>query len=151
VSEAGFDVLETLDELKSAGFNEAQTRALTQALQGVVSARQGELATKADLAATRGELKADVADLRAALKTDVFDLRAELKGDIADLRAELKGDIADLRAELKSDIADLRAELKADISGLETRLLKAINDQQRWTIGVMLVLVGVVFAAIRLV
>lgn len=106
MSEATFDVLETLDELKSAGFSDAQTRALTQTLQAVVSTRQGDTATKSDI--------------------------AEVKSEIAGLKAEI-------------------ASVKADIAGLEVRLLKAINDQQRWTIGIMVVLVGVLFAAIRLV
>lgn len=91
MTDAAFDILDAQDSLKAAGFSEAQTRALTHSLQAVATARQGDLATKAD-------------------------------------------------------IADLRSE----IAGLETRLLKAINDQQRWTIGVMVVLIGVLFAAIRL-
>jgi len=89
MSDAAFDVLDAQDALRGAGFTEAQTRALTHTFKAVATTRQGDLATRAD-------------------------------------------------------IADLRTE----ITGLETRLLKARNDQQRWTIGVMVVLIGVLFAAI---
>lgn len=55
-----------------------------------------------------------------ATKADIADLRAELKSDVADLRTELKTDIGGLRAELKSDIGGLRTE----VASLETRIIK---------------------------
>jgi hypothetical protein len=91
MTDVAFDVLSTLDDLKSAGFSEPQARALTHGLQSVASVRQGDLATKAD-------------------------------------------------------IADLRREMQA----LESRLLKSLNDQQRWNIGFTGLMLTVLFAAIKL-
>jgi hypothetical protein len=108
-----FDTLTTLDELRTAGFSDTQARALTSGLRNAVAIRQGELATKADI-------------------------------------AELRTEIAELRAELKAAIAELCAELKGDMAELESRLLKAMNDQQRWTIGFTGVMLTLLFAAIRL-
>lgn len=64
--------------------------------------------------------KADIANLRAELKGDIASLRAELKGDIANFRTELKDDIASSKGELKGDIASVRDELKGDIGSLRT-------------------------------
>ena len=63
-----------------------------------------------------------------ATKADIADLRAEMKSGIADLRTEMKSDLgrvesqnADLRTEMKAGIGDLRAEMKADIGRLESQ------------------------------
>jgi hypothetical protein len=90
------------DSLKASGFSEAQARALVDGLQAVVATRQGELATKTDL--------------------------------------------AELRAELKADLSSLGSKL----SGLEARFLQALADQQKWTIGFLVLLLGILFTAIKL-
>jgi len=74
---ASFDVLETLDDLRSAGFTDSQARTLADGLQNVVLSRQGELVTKADL-------RAELAELRAELKKDHSDLRDELRKALND-------------------------------------------------------------------
>lgn len=122
-----FDTLTTLDQLRTAGFSDAQARALTTGLKNVASARQGDLVTKVDM---------------AALRTEIADVRTE----IADVRTELRTEIAAVR----TGLAELKAEFKADLAGLETRLLKAMNDQQRWTIGFTGVMLTLLFAAIKL-
>ena len=95
MADGAFDVLETLDGLRSAGFSDAQARALADSLQHVVSSRQGDLVTKGDLHVTE--------------------------------------------ANLRSEIAGLRAEM-----------VRAMADQQRWTIGIIAGLLGVLFAALKL-
>jgi hypothetical protein len=95
MTHVSFDTLGTLDQLKAAGFSDGQARAVTQGLQAASPARQGELATEAD-------------------------------------------------------IVQLRAGLEGKMSALETRPLKALNDQQRWTIGFMSVALTLLFAAIKL-
>ena len=46
----------------------------------------------------------------------------------------------------KADIAQLDVRVQA----LETRMLKALNDQQRWTIGFMSLALTLLFAALKL-
>lgn len=91
MTDLGLDTLGTLDQLKEAGFSEGQARALTDRLQVASRLRQGEAATKADI------------------------------------------------AEVRKDMAELKADL-----------LKAIAEQQRWTIGIIVVLMGLMFAGLRL-
>ena len=91
MTDVGFDPLGTLDQLKAAGFAEEQARALTDRLQVASRLRQGEAATKSDI-----------------------------------------------------------AEVRKEISELKSELLKALADQQRWTIGIMAVLFGLMFAGLRL-
>ena len=69
-----------------------------------------------------------------ATKADIATLRAEMTS----VRTELKADIATLRG----DMTLLRTELKADIAALEHRLSVRFAS-------VMVVLTGVILAAIR--
>jgi ribosomal protein L29 len=128
-----FDTLRLSRTLRDKGhFTPEQAEALAEALG---EAAQGDLATKADLGATKSELKTEIADLRTALKTE-----------IAELRVELKTEIADLRMELKTEIADLRVELKTEIAGTKTDLIK-------WIIGAIgfqtVVILGAVISLAR--
>ena len=115
------------------------------------------LATKADLAAMRGdirtemaelrgELRADNATLRGEMTTDNAKLRGELKDEISNLRSELKDEIGSLRGELKGEIGSLRGELKDDIAALDTRVgalntsIESIEKQfssLKWFIGIL--------------
>lgn len=95
MTDVSFDTLGVLDQLKTAGFSDAQARAVTQGLQAASSARHGELATKADF-------------------------------------------------------IQLGAEIRGEMNSLEARMLKALNDQQRWTIGFMSLALTLLFAAIKL-
>ena len=47
---------------------------------------------------------------------------------------------------IKTDIAVLRT----DMAVLKAELLKAMADQQRWTVGIMAVPIGLTFAGLRL-
>lgn len=49
-----------------------------------------DLATKADLAATKADLEAHIAALRAELKTEIVALRVELKAEIALVRRDME-------------------------------------------------------------
>ena len=84
---------------------------------------QGERIVALEASYEHVATKADIANLRAELKGDIASLRAELKGDIANLRTELKDDIANLRTELKDDIASSKGELKGDIGSLRTEFV----------------------------
>ena len=55
-----------------------------------------------------------------ATKADLFATRAELKDEIAALRVELKEEIAALRVEVKEEIGALRAEMHQ----MEARLIR---------------------------
>ena len=77
-----------------------------------------------------------------ATKAEVADLKTELKTDIADLKTELKTDVANLKTELKTDIAKLEtklADLKTDMTQLQVRLMT-------WTT----VLAGIIIAVLKL-
>lgn len=55
---------------------------LIDEFRGFMAATLPTLATKAELAALRTELKSDIANLRAELKADIAELRAELLVEI---------------------------------------------------------------------
>ena len=70
-----------------------------------------------------------------ATKADLAELKAELKSDIGGLKAEFKEDLGGLRSELKGEIGGLRAEFKEDLGKLHASLVK-------WMVGVMVGGVG---------
>ncbi len=104
MSVATFDTHAAVRALEEAGMDTPQAEAVTETVRTAVV--QG-VATKADIADLRTEVKTDIADLRTEVKADIADLRTEVKADIADLRTEVKADIADLRTDLEKLRADL--------------------------------------------
>ena len=97
-----FDTYKAVKALREAGADEALAEAVVATVGDAIG---GNVATKADLAEVKAELKSDM----AAVKTDLAEVKAELK-------AELKSDIAVVRADL--------AEVKADIAEVEARLYR---------------------------
>lgn len=144
-----FDTLKLSRTLRDKGhFSPEQADALAEAL---TEASQENLATKADIAGLKTEMKGDTAGLKTELKGDIAAVRAELKSDIADLRTQLKGDIEKLRVELKDDIAKLRTEVKGDIGELRTEI-RTLEYRMTIKLGAMNVgLAGLLFAILKLV
>jgi hypothetical protein len=106
-------------------------------IETLLSATLPHLATKADLADLRTEMKGDYTGLRSELKGDHADLRTEM----ANLRTEMKvGDtglrteMADLKTEMKVDYADLKTELKSDIARLEVALADKPGKTYLWAV-----------------
>jgi ribosomal protein L29 len=124
-----FDTLRLSRTLRDKGhFTAEQAEALAEALG---EATQGDLATKADLAAVRTE----VAELKTELETETAGVRAEIadvRTEIAGLRTELKTEIAGFRTELKTEFAGLRTELKTENAETKTDLLKWIIGSKSW-------------------
>jgi ribosomal protein L29 len=102
------------------------TEARLQALEAVLPT----LASKADIADLRGELKTDISELRGELKSDISELRGELKTDISELRGELKTEIGELRGELKTEIGELRGELKTGLAELRGELSSGLANMR---------------------
>jgi hypothetical protein len=109
-------IAEVYDAFKAAGAPEDKALAAATVLAGF--APPEPVATKADVAALRSELKSDLTALKGELKADVAALKGELKADVAALKGELKADVA----ALKSDLADVKSELGARISIVEAKL-----------------------------
>jgi chromosome segregation ATPase len=81
-----FDTLRLSRTLRDKGhFTPEQAEALAEALG---EAAQGDLATKADLAAVKAELAAVKAEL-AAVKADLAKLEAKLEAKIAEAKADI--------------------------------------------------------------
>ncbi|MHA0899249.1 MAG: hypothetical protein C6D10_03360 [Candidatus Liberibacter solanacearum] len=97
------------------------------------------LATKADLADVKTDLKEDIVNVRA----DISNVRTELKEDISNVRTELKEDISNVRTELKEDISKVRTELKEDIADVKD----AINTQTKWFMGIIITIILSVFGS----
>ena len=130
---ATFDTYAAAKRLRDAGFDERQAEAAVSMVRDAAGADREHLATKADLAELKAELKGDVEALRAATKADLAELKGDLKADLA----ELKGDVEALRAATKADLA-------AAIAGLEARTYRALWVQAVAIIGTQLAIAGFV-------
>ena len=64
---AAFDTLSAARRMEDAGMKREQAEAVAEAVRSAAGADRDDLATKADLADVKAELKADSASLRAEL------------------------------------------------------------------------------------
>ncbi|MCY3770016.1 MAG: DUF1640 domain-containing protein [Gammaproteobacteria bacterium] len=74
-----FDTHLAIEALQDGGFDTKQAKAIVSVVDQSLT---GGVATKADLAEVKAELKADIAEVR----TELTEVKAELKADIADLK-----------------------------------------------------------------
>jgi hypothetical protein len=84
-----FDTHQAVKVLTAAGADEALAEAVVATVGDAVG---GNVATKADLAEVKAELKGEIAVVKveiAAVKADLAEVRAELKTDLGDLEARL--------------------------------------------------------------
>ena len=82
-----------------------------QTLMDLLPPDPDQLATKADVALVRADLRAEMADLRAELRAEMADLRAELRAEMAELRG-------DLRAEMQAAFAEQTRTLMLAMLGM---------------------------------
>lgn len=67
MSTGTFDTLAIARKRKSAGFSEVQAEAVTEVFRDARETDLSTLATKADLIATKGELRTEIADAKFAI------------------------------------------------------------------------------------
>lgn len=72
----GFDTLKVSQDLKAAGFNEAQAVAIVRSMAGAF--QDGMIATKSDIDKLRASTRADVDKLRTSTTADIANLKAEV-------------------------------------------------------------------------
>ena len=63
-----FDSISAAKRLRDAGFNADQAQAIVEGMHQAATADRNELATKADTAALKAELKADIAAVRIEMR-----------------------------------------------------------------------------------
>ncbi|MBY7649740.1 MAG: hypothetical protein C4617_04535 [Candidatus Liberibacter europaeus] len=68
-----------------------------------------------------------------ATKADLADVKTELKQDISNVKIELKQDISNTKIELKQDISKVSKE----VANVRTELKDAINNQTKWFMGII--------------
>ena len=127
---ATFDTLHAAKALTAAGFEAEQAEAITDTIRDAFTE---SVATKADIAELKAELKADIAELKA----DMAELKAELKADMAELETRLTTDMAGLKvdmASLETRLTTDMAGLKVDMASLETRMAERFEAlyKQLW-------------------
>lgn len=121
-----FDTHASVKALVAAGMPEAQVEAVTALIGEIRRVEFSTLATKADLAETRADLRREIAEVRA-------DLRQEI--------AEVRADLTQTRAELRQDIAEAKADILKWVIGM---VAGAVVVNAITVIGAMLALVRIV-------
>ena len=110
-----FDTYRAVNALKEAGFPDEQAVAVVDTIGGAMT---GGLATKADLAEVKAELKGDV----ASVKTDLAEAKTEIKGDVA----AVKADVAAFKGELYHHLWLMGMGLVTLNVGLTVALIKLL-------------------------
>ena len=77
MADTAFDTLAMTRQLKAKGFSSDQAEAITEVVRAGVT---GGVATKADLAELRGELRGDMAELRGELRGDMAEIETIFSG-----------------------------------------------------------------------
>jgi len=101
------DTHEVVKELLAAGFSDKQAEAVTRVVQRSQDIDLSNLATKADLAATKADLQADLAATKAELQAGLAATKAELQAGLAGVKADLQMGLA----AAKVDLAETKAEI----------------------------------------
>ena len=117
----GFDTLKVSQDLRAAGFNEAQAGAIVRSMAGAF--QDGMIATKSD-----------IDKLQASTRADVDQLRTSTTAEFAAVRV---------------DFDKLRASTKADFANLKAEVFRALWIQGAGIVGIHLAIGGLLFAAIR--
>jgi hypothetical protein len=79
-----FNTLEVFDSLGKAGFSEEQARAISATV--LKAQESSDVATKADIAGLRSEIKQDISALRNDMERDI----AEVRHEISDVRKDMQ-------------------------------------------------------------
>ena len=141
----GFDTLKVSQDLKAAGFNEAQAGAIVRSMAG---AFQEMTVTQSDI----NQLRASNQSEFAAVRSEIDQLRTFTKSEFAAVRSEIdqlrtftKSEFAALR----TDFVGLQASTRADIADLKAEVFRALWVQGAGIVGIHLAIGGLLFAAIR--
>ena len=121
MSTTGFDTLKVSQDLKAAGFNEAQAGAIVRSMAGAFQ------------------------DEMIATKSDIDKLQSSTRADVDKLRASTTAEFAAVRAEMDK----LRVSTTADIANLKAEVFRALWIQGAGIVGIHLAIGGLLFAAIR--
>ena len=141
----GFDTLKVSQDLKAAGFNEAQAGAIVRSMAG---AFREMIVTKSDI----DQLQASTTAEFGAVRTEIDRLRASTKSEFASVRTEIDKLRTSTTAEfsaIRTDFAGLQASTRADIANLKAEVFRALWIQGAGIIGIHLAIGGLLFAAIR--
>ena len=113
-----FDTLSAARELEASGFNREQA----EAIAAIVRAGQGDLATKADIKAT----KADIRQVREQLEHKIEHVREQLEHKIEHVREQLEHKIEVVNTQLRGENRMLKwmigLTLTLTLAGLSTSI-----------------------------
>ena len=98
------------------------------------------LATKADIAAAKGDLESNIATVKGDLESNIATVKGDLESNIATAKSDLESNIATVKADLERAISDLRDDFR-----------KAHIQLVMWMTGTLLVGMGVAAAVAKLV
>ncbi len=148
------DTLQTAKRLREAGFDEPQAEALTGVLRDAQEAEQGQLATKADVAALDAKIERVAAELDAKIERVASDLDTKIERVASDLdakiervAAELDAKIERVAAEFNAKIERVAAELRAEFALIRSEMEVLRRDLTIRLGSMIVVATGVLLAA----
>ena len=126
------------DDVRDGKATLAQMVPMLVRIDSMLTATLPHLATKAEFAELRAEVKSDIAGLRTEVKSDLAELRAESRSDLGGLRAQVNSDVGGLRTVVKSDTSAIIATL----AHLATKAELAEKPSKAYLWGVLAALIA---------
>lgn len=118
------------------------------AINGNLTGQHGGDGGGGDMESRVAKLESDVEHI----KTTLIDIKADMKSVKADV-GTLKTDLSVIKSNYVTT-TDLQKEIgvvKTDVQNLKTEMHKAINNQTKWMIGALFVVLGVGLGVARLI
>lgn len=135
------DTYKIVKNLQTAGSDESVAAVLSDTFRESRELDVQNLASKQDFALVRSEIKQESALIRSEFKAEI----AEVRSEMMEMKQELKADIA----VLDTRVTRLEATMKEGFALAETNNAKSKVEIIRWNVGMMIAMMGFMFAIMR--
>ena len=108
---------ESLEVLEKADVAPAQARAIVRAIEIEIAGTKDVLATKADVALLRQDVRQEMSELGQELRHEMSELRQELRHEMSELRLEVKADLLRLETKLEGKINEVASSITRQMYG----------------------------------
>ena len=82
-----------------------------------------------------------------ATKADLAILRSDMKAEMSTMKSHMKAEISTLKSDMKAEISTLKSGMNAKISAVESAMTKMESTLIKWLAGFSLVIISVLIAS----
>ena len=91
--------------------------------------------------------KADLAILRSDMKAEMSTMKSDMKAEMSTMKSDMKAEISTIKSDMKAEISALQSDMKAKISAVESAMTRMESTLIKWLAGFSLVIISVLIAS----